>query len=61
MDIGTSSVKLLELHRIRRGYRVGGAAVDLLPRNAMVEPGIGDVEQVSAAPGDKKVTLQAVS
>ena len=49
VDIGTSSVKVMELQRTRRGYRVNCAAVESLPRNAGVERGISDVEQVGAA------------
>ena len=49
VDIGTSSVKVMELQRTRRGYRVNCAAVESLPRNAVVERGISNVEQVSAA------------
>ena len=37
VDIGTSSVKVMELQRTRRGYRVNCAAVESLPRNAVVE------------------------
>ena len=31
VDIGTSSVKVMELQRTRRGYRVNCAAVESLP------------------------------
>ena len=49
VDIGTSSVKVLELNRKGSRYRVGQFAIEALPRNAVVERGISDVEAVGAA------------
>ncbi|MEC9328625.1 MAG: pilus assembly protein PilM, partial [Pseudomonadota bacterium] len=49
VDIGTSSVKVLELDRRGSSYRVGQFAIEPLPRNAVVERGISDVEAVSGA------------
>ena len=49
VDIGTSSVKVLELNRKGSRYRVGQFAIEALPRNAVVERGISDEEAVGAA------------
>jgi type IV pilus assembly protein PilM len=47
IDIGTSSIKVLELTRQRNGYRVGAYAIEPLPRNVVVERSIADMERVA--------------
>ncbi|MFB4205676.1 Cell division protein FtsA [wastewater metagenome] len=49
LDISSSAIKLIELSRQGRGYRVESYAVEPLPQNAVVEKNITDLEAVSRA------------
>ena len=46
IDISSTSIKLVELAKTDRGYRVESLAVEPLPANAVVEKNIQDVEAV---------------
>lgn len=46
IDISSTSVKLVELSKTDKGYRVESLAVEPLPANAVVEKNIQDVEAV---------------
>lgn len=46
IDISSTSIKLVELSKTDRGYRVESLAVEPLPANAVVEKNIQDVEAV---------------
>lgn len=46
IDISSTSVKLVELSKSDKGYRVESLAVEPLPANAVVEKNIQDVEAV---------------
>lgn len=47
VDIGSSSVKVLEMTERRNQYRVERFAVEPLPRNAVVENAITDIDRVA--------------
>lgn len=47
VDIGSSSIKLVQLSRAGTGYRLDGFAVEALPENAVSEGVIGDADAVS--------------
>ena len=49
VDIGTSSVKVMEMSESRDRYRVEHFAVEPLPRNTVVDNAITDVDRVSKA------------
>lgn len=49
LDIGTSSVKLLQLSRAGSGYRVEHVAVEPLPEGAFAEHSINNVDEVGKA------------
>lgn len=49
VDISSSAVKLVELSRGGKGFRVESYALEPLPQNAVVEKNISDVEAVSRA------------
>ncbi|MDX1625047.1 MAG: type IV pilus assembly protein PilM [Wenzhouxiangellaceae bacterium] len=49
LDIGTSSVKLLQLTKAGSGYRVEHVAVESLPEGAFAEHSINNVDEVAAA------------
>lgn len=49
LDIGTSSVKLLQLSRAGSGYRVEHVAVEPLPEGAFAEHSINNVDEVGQA------------
>ena len=49
LDIGSASIKLLELSKSGGSYRVESCAVEPLPPNAVVERNISDVEEVGEA------------
>ena len=49
VDIGTASVKVLELSLCNGGFRVEACALEALPPNAVVEGNISDVERVGEA------------
>ena len=49
LDIGSASIKLLELSRSGGGYRLESYAVEPLPPNAVVERNISDVAPVGEA------------
>ncbi|HEX5635585.1 MAG TPA: pilus assembly protein PilM, partial [Gammaproteobacteria bacterium] len=46
IDISSTSIKLVELSKTDKGYRVESLAVEPLPANAVVEKNIQDVEAV---------------
>ncbi|MFW2371542.1 MAG: pilus assembly protein PilM, partial [Gammaproteobacteria bacterium] len=46
IDISSTSVKLVELSKTDKGYKVESLAVEPLPANAVVEKNIQDVEAV---------------
>jgi len=46
IDISSTSVKLVELSRSEKGYKIESLAVEPLPANAVVEKNIQDVEAV---------------
>ncbi len=48
LDIGSSSVKLLELSRSGTGYQVESHGLNALPRDAVVEASVQDVDGVAA-------------
>jgi type IV pilus assembly protein PilM len=48
IDIGTGAVKLLQLRRVRRGYRVEHCAVRPLPAGAMQEQRLADRAAIGA-------------
>lgn len=47
IDISSTAVKLLELSKQKKGYKVEAFAVEALPANAVVEKEIQDVEAVA--------------
>ena len=49
VDIGTSSVKVLQLSKLGTSYRVEHAAVEALPEGAFAEHAINNVDEVGAA------------
>ncbi|MDT8449949.1 MAG: type IV pilus assembly protein PilM [Wenzhouxiangellaceae bacterium] len=49
LDIGTSSVKLLQLSRAGSGYRVDHLAVESLPEGAFAEHSINNIDEVGTA------------
>lgn len=49
IDIGDSSVKLIELDRKGPEFRVAAAAIEPLPEGSMADRGPADLDQVSAA------------
>lgn len=49
VDIGTSSVKVLQLTKAGSGYRVEHVAVEALPEGAFAEHSINNVDEVGAA------------
>ena len=46
LDISSTSVKLIELSKSARNYRVESYGVEPMPENAVVEKSINDVEAV---------------
>ena len=49
LEISTSSVKLVELSGDGGGYRVERFAVEAMPRGAVVDGNIADIEAVGGA------------
>ncbi|KAA3625850.1 MAG: pilus assembly protein PilM [Proteobacteria bacterium] len=49
VDIGSSSVKVMEMSESRGRYRIERFAVEQLPRNVVVENTIADIERVGKA------------
>ena len=49
IDIGSAGVKVLEMSAVRGGYRADRCAFEPLPRYAVVEHGISDLEATSEA------------
>lgn len=49
VDIGTSSIKVMEMSETRGRYRVERFAVEPLPRNIVVENAITDIDRVGKA------------
>ena len=49
LDIGSSAVKLVELHKAGSTYRVDAFAIEKLPKGAVVDQQIKEPEQVGAA------------
>ena len=49
IDIGSASVKVLELSTAGRGFKANRAGVEPLPKNAIVEHRINDLRLISDA------------
>lgn len=49
VDIGTSSIKVVQLSRAANGYRLEGFGVETLPENSVSEGVIADADAVSTA------------
>ena len=49
IDIGSAGVKVLEMSTSGKGYRADRAGFEPLPKNAIIEHGINDLEATSEA------------